>query len=39
MRSPEWAAKREARLAIDGHKCRMCDEDGTRLAAHSGDRM
>ena len=32
MRSPAWKAKREARLALDGHKCRLCDEDGTRYA-------
>ena len=27
--SPAWAAKRKARLAIDGHHCRLCDEDGS----------
>jgi hypothetical protein len=29
--SSEWARKRRARLALDGHKCRMCDEDGMRF--------
>ena len=28
--SAEWAAKRTARLALDGNRCRLCDEDGTR---------
>jgi hypothetical protein len=28
--SAGWARKRLARLALDGHQCRMCDEDGTR---------
>jgi hypothetical protein len=28
--SPEWAAKRKARLELDGHRCRLCDEDGSR---------
>ena len=29
--SPAWAAKRKARLALDGHRCRLCDEDGSRF--------
>jgi hypothetical protein len=28
--SADWARKRKERLALDGHRCRMCDEDGTR---------
>ena len=28
--SAAWAAKRAARLALDGGRCRLCDEDGTR---------
>ena len=28
--SSAWAAKREARLVLDGHRCRLCDEDGSR---------
>lgn len=34
--SPEWKKKREARLAIDKFRCRLCDEDGTlyRLEVH-----
>lgn len=30
--SPEWSSKRIARLVIDGHRCRLCDENGTRYA-------
>jgi hypothetical protein len=29
--SLKWARKRQARLALDGYRCRMCDEDGTRF--------
>jgi hypothetical protein len=29
--STAWAAKRKARLAIDGNRCRLCDEDGSRF--------
>jgi len=28
--SVSWKEKREARLEIDGRRCRLCDEDGTR---------
>lgn len=36
MSSGEWAAKRQQRLAMDGHRCRMCDETGEnyRLEVH-----
>ena len=34
--SPVWAEKREARLKIDGRKCRTCHHDGSedRLEVH-----
>ena len=28
--SPIWAEKREARLKIDGKKCRTCHHDGSQ---------
>jgi hypothetical protein len=28
--SKEWAFKRKARIAMDGNRCRLCDEDGSR---------
>jgi hypothetical protein len=28
--SKDWDIKRKARLRLDGHKCRLCDEDGSR---------
>lgn len=28
--SVTWGKKRDARLALDGYACRLCDEDGTR---------
>lgn len=28
--SVQWKEKRIARLEMDGHKCRLCDEDGSR---------
>lgn len=31
LASAEWAAKRQARLALDGNRCRLCDEDGTQF--------
>ena len=31
IKSSAWKKKRKARLEIDGHKCRLCDEDGTRF--------
>ncbi|MCA9980243.1 MAG: HNH endonuclease, partial [Anaerolineales bacterium] len=36
MRSDAWRQKREKRLEIDGHCCRMCDHDGSlyRLEVH-----
>lgn len=30
--SASWASKRAARLALDGQRCRLCDEDGSRYA-------
>ena len=34
--SATWAEKRAARLVLDGHRCRLCDEAGTnyRLEVH-----
>ena len=29
--SASWRGKRKARLAIDGNRCRLCDEDGSRF--------
>ena len=29
--SAEWAKKRKSRLEIDGYRCRLCDEDGSRF--------
>jgi hypothetical protein len=36
INSPEWAAKRQERLALDNHRCRTCGHDGTlwRLEVH-----
>lgn len=28
--SKSWRDKRKQRLEIDGHRCRLCDEDGSR---------
>mgnify|MGYP001614277604 CR=1 FL=1 len=30
INSPEWHHKRKLRLALDGNRCRLCDEDGSR---------
>ena len=29
--SSAWSAKRKARLILDGYRCRLCDEDGSRF--------
>jgi hypothetical protein len=29
--SSAWAVKRKARLILDGYRCRLCDEDGSRF--------
>jgi cytochrome c553 len=29
--SAEWTTKRKARLEMDGNRCRLCDEDGSRF--------
>lgn len=36
MASSAWREKRRQRLALDGHKCRLCDHDGAkwRLEVH-----
>lgn len=36
MQSADWRSKRRQRLEMDGHKCRLCDHDGSkwRLEVH-----
>ncbi len=31
INSTEWVIKRNARLEMDGYRCRLCDEDGSRF--------
>ena len=31
INSIEWAIKRKTRLEMDGNRCRLCDEDGSRF--------
>ncbi len=30
INSTEWKRKRAARLVLDGYRCRLCDENGSR---------